>query len=158
MAELTKNTPYPMHGQGLQMVVSHACAANTEYFVGMAVMKGATGEAVMPAAGAGAQLLGIVREYKNNLTSGPAGGALAAQEVEVIVKGAVYLPVTKSSGNWARADTNVTVYCTDSGTYTTDAGTNNVSVGKTAKIPEAAIGVALAEVLVLVSGTAARDL
>ncbi len=157
MTDLVSNSPRTFQGR-FGPKVAYPVEANTRIFAGAAVMKdGTSGCAKNATPTASGQLLGIAVEEKDNRTGSPYGGTAGSTTVEIETDALVWLDVANGS-NWARADSGVTVYASDSDTFTTSAGTNNIVVGKVVMVPEDVVGAASGKVLVRVQGTAFRSI
>lgn len=158
MTDLIANKPRKYQGEPVAQV-PYPMLTNTQLFAGAAVMLDAAGLAVVAAALATQKFAGFARQYADNRTGSPGGGASGANLVECETKGKVWLTVT-NSGNWARTDVGITIYATDSDTFTTSAGTNNIIVGKVIHVPEALVAAAttVGEVLIAFEGLAERSI
>lgn len=157
MTDLNANKPRKMLGAPGRRL-AHSVDANLRVFTGAALMLSASnGCAALVTPTAGGKFLGFAAEEKDNRTGSPFGGTAASTTVDVECEGIAYLTVA-SGGTWARTTHGDTVYASDSDTFTLSAGTNNIVIGKVARVPEEAIGQATAEVLVAFDATATRDL
>jgi hypothetical protein len=159
MADLTVDKPRKFQGPNFGQVI-YPMLTNTQLFAGAAVMLDAAGLAVVAAALATQKFAGFAKQYADNRTGSPRGGASGAEQVECETKGKVWLTVTNGS-NWARTDVNATlVYATDSDTFTTSAGTNNIIIGKVIHVPESLVAAAttVGEVLVAFEAVAERSI
>lgn len=156
MTTLSANKGREFQGP-IGLKASQPVGANVKVFEGAALLKDSDGTAILATPTASGQFLGFAVEYKDNLTGSMYGGTDGSTTVEVAMEGNVWLTVANGS-NWARADTNVTIYASDDDTFTTSAGTNNIVIGKTVLIPEAAIGAASALVLVHFEASALRSI
>jgi hypothetical protein len=158
MADLTVDKPRKFQGPNFGQVI-YPMLTNTQLFAGAAVMLDAAGLAVVAAALATQKFAGFAKQYADNRTGSPRGGASGAEQVECETKGKVWLTVT-NSGNWARTDVGTTIYATDSDTFTTSAGTNNIIVGKVIHVPESVVAAAntVGEVLIAFEGVAERSI
>lgn len=156
MADLSANSPRQFHGSP-SPIASFAVDANLQVFAGSALLKKADGTAILCTPTASGQFLGFALQQVDNRTTGPYGGAAGDAFVDIAMAGLAWLTVANGS-NWARSDSAVTVYASDSDTFTTAAGTNNIVVGKVVHVPEAAIGAASAVVLVKFEAAAIRSI
>lgn len=157
MADLTMNKPRQFQGTpGPKVTIP--VDANLRVFAGAALMKSASnGCAALATPTASGQFYGFATEEKDNRTGSPFGGTAGSTTVEVEMDGLVWLDVANGS-NWARGDSGVTIYASDSDTFTTSAGTNNIVIGKVVLVPESVIGAATGKVLVLAQATAFRSI
>jgi hypothetical protein len=158
MTDLIANKPRKFQGEPASQM-QYPMLTNTQLFAGAAVMLDAAGLLVVAAALATQKFAGFMRQYADNRTGSPSGGASGAALGEVETRGKVWLTVT-NSGNWARTDVGTTIYATDSDTFTTSAGTNNIIVGKVAMVPEAlvAAGTTVGEVLIVFEAIPERSI
>ncbi len=157
MTDLTYNSPRRFQGPQ-DAVVAYPVDANLRVFAGAALIQSTSnGTAILATPTASGEFLGFAVEEKDNRTGSAFGGTAASTTVLISTRGLVWLTVANGS-NWARGDHGVTVYASDSDTFTTATGTNNIVIGKVHLVPESVIGAASGEVLVAFEGSAMRSI
>ena len=160
MVDLVMNKPREFHGAAPPgSIVKHVVDADTELFVGAALMHADAGGALVNATPtAGGFFAGFCIEQVDNKAGSLAGGGQADAHVQVQMRGLVWLDVTPT-GTWGYDDVGLSVFASDSDTFTNSAGTNNIAVGRVIAVPQESVGfTTAARVLVHFEATAMRSL
>lgn len=156
MADLTANSPRILQGAPLEKI-AFPMGSNSQLFAGAALMVSAAGYAANCTPTASGRFLGIATEGKDNRTGSPYGGTANSTMIEVAMRGFLVLKNhARSSSNWTEADIGATLYASDGNTFTDSAGTNNIVVGKIAKI--SALGASTADLTVYFESTMLRSI
>lgn len=157
MADPTSNVPKEFVGPDGPLV-EYPLDANLRVFAGSALIQSTSnGCAILATPTASGEFLGFSKQEKDNRTGSMFGGTAASTTITILMKGLVWIDVAHT-GTFARGDHGVTVYASDSNTFTISAGTNNIVIGKLVLIPDDVVGAASGRVLVAFEASALRSI